>query len=84
MCAHKHTTNTLDLPYRECYTCTQTSEVWEQQRRSMNPSADPADPVSISTDARRIVEATLDDLRRSRIVERIWQKDHTVWKPDPI
>ena len=48
----------------------------------MNPSADSTGPVSISSDARSIVEATLDDLRRNHIVERVWQKDYTVWKPD--
>ncbi|MDY6835614.1 MAG: glucose-6-phosphate isomerase [Chloroflexota bacterium] len=25
---------------------------------------------------------TFDDLRRHNVIERIWQKDHTVWKPD--
>ncbi|MFC2013551.1 bifunctional transaldolase/phosoglucose isomerase [Chloroflexota bacterium] len=29
------------------------------------------------------VEATLADLDRRDIVRRIWQKDHTVWKPKP-
>jgi len=29
------------------------------------------------------VEATLADLRKRNIVERIWKKDHTVWKPEP-
>ena len=29
------------------------------------------------------VEATLADLRDRDIVARIWQRDHTVWKPDP-
>lgn len=32
----------------------------------------------------RDVEATLTDLVRDNIVERIWKKDHTVWKPEPI
>lgn len=34
-------------------------------------------------DVRDLVDSTLGDLRRNRIVERIWQKDHTVWKPAP-
>ncbi|GAB4330493.1 MAG: bifunctional transaldolase/phosoglucose isomerase [Dehalococcoidia bacterium] len=29
------------------------------------------------------VDARLDTLRRDRIVERIWQRDHTVWRDDP-
>ena len=29
------------------------------------------------------VEAALTDLGRHNVVERIWRKDHTVWKPDP-
>src|SRR5438034_7495641 len=29
------------------------------------------------------VTAALRDLDRHRIVSRIWEKDHTVWKPDP-
>jgi transaldolase/glucose-6-phosphate isomerase len=29
------------------------------------------------------VAARLDELRRERIVERIFEGDHTVWKPDP-
>lgn len=29
------------------------------------------------------VEVTLADLVRRKIVERIWEKDHTVWKPEP-
>ncbi|MFQ6122044.1 MAG: glucose-6-phosphate isomerase [Dehalococcoidales bacterium] len=28
-------------------------------------------------------EATLADLQKRQVVARIWQKDHTVWKPDP-
>ena len=31
----------------------------------------------------KILAATLADLEAHRIVERIWAKDHTVWKPDP-
>jgi len=29
------------------------------------------------------VKATLADLQKQAVVARIWQKDHTVWKPDP-
>ncbi len=29
------------------------------------------------------VESTLSNLDRQNIVKRIWQKDHTVWKPQP-
>ena len=29
------------------------------------------------------LEATLADLRQRDVVRRIWDKDHTVWKPDP-
>ncbi len=28
-------------------------------------------------------EATLTDLQRHNVVERIWQKDYTIWKSDP-
>ncbi|HAV10229.1 MAG TPA: glucose-6-phosphate isomerase [Dehalococcoidia bacterium] len=30
-----------------------------------------------------IIESALSDLDRRDIVRRIWQKDHTVWKPQP-
>ena len=49
----------------------------------MKPATNATGLVSLSNDARSIVEATLDDLRRGRIVERIWQRDHTVWKSEP-
>ena len=29
------------------------------------------------------LEAQLDNLRRGEIVRRIWERDHTVWSPDP-
>jgi glucose-6-phosphate isomerase len=29
------------------------------------------------------VDAALAEMKRHRIIERIWAKDHTVWKPDP-
>lgn len=29
------------------------------------------------------VEAVVADLKQRLVVERIWQKDHTLWKPDP-
>ncbi len=29
------------------------------------------------------IEEMLDDFRRKDMVARIWQKDHTVWKPEP-
>ena len=29
------------------------------------------------------VEASLSDLRRNKVVERLWQKDHTLWAPEP-
>jgi len=50
----------------------------------MKPPTDAIGLISLPNDARGRVEATLDELRRNRIVERIWQKDHTVWKPDPL
>ena len=30
-----------------------------------------------------IPEATLQDLERRNVVARLWQRDHTIWKPDP-
>jgi len=30
-----------------------------------------------------VVETTLADLQQRNVVARIWQKDHTIWKPDP-
>src|SRR5512137_1789737 len=30
-----------------------------------------------------LVDAALAEMKEHRIVERIWAKDHTVWKPDP-
>ena len=29
------------------------------------------------------VDVALDEIKKNRIMERIWKKDHTVWKPDP-
>jgi len=29
------------------------------------------------------VEVTLADIEKKNVIQRIWQKDHTVWKPDP-
>jgi glucose-6-phosphate isomerase len=29
------------------------------------------------------VDAALAEMKKHRIIERIWAKDHTVWKPDP-
>jgi glucose-6-phosphate isomerase len=29
------------------------------------------------------VDAALAEMKKYRIIERIWAKDHTVWKPDP-
>ena len=29
------------------------------------------------------VQATLDELARTDVIQRIWLKDHTVWKPEP-
>jgi glucose-6-phosphate isomerase len=29
------------------------------------------------------VEATLADLKKQEIIARIWQKDYTIWKPEP-
>ncbi len=29
------------------------------------------------------VEAALDEMARTRIVARLWAKDHTLWKPEP-
>jgi glucose-6-phosphate isomerase/transaldolase/glucose-6-phosphate isomerase len=30
------------------------------------------------------VERTLADLQRQDVVGRIWRRDHTVWKPQPL
>ena len=30
-----------------------------------------------------MIDATLSELQHRDLVERIWQRDHTVWKPDP-
>ena len=30
-----------------------------------------------------IVDAALAEMKKNRVIERIWAKDHTVWKPDP-
>jgi len=32
---------------------------------------------------REEVEAVLDRLQQGHIIQRIWDRDHTVWKPDP-
>jgi transaldolase/glucose-6-phosphate isomerase len=32
---------------------------------------------------RALVDIALADMKKGRIMERIWDKDHTVWKPDP-
>jgi len=29
------------------------------------------------------IKAALDKIEKNRVVERIWAKDHTVWKPEP-
>ena len=29
------------------------------------------------------VDAAMDEIKNNRIMERIWEKDYTVWKPDP-
>ena len=29
------------------------------------------------------VDAALDEIRETRMIERIWQHDYTVWRPDP-
>lgn len=31
----------------------------------------------------KTVDAALTDLKTNRIIERIWEQDHTVWKPEP-
>jgi glucose-6-phosphate isomerase/transaldolase/glucose-6-phosphate isomerase len=49
----------------------------------MNTTLDPNAQLTAPAEARALIEATLNQLRRDRVVERIWQKDHTVWKPDP-
>ena len=33
--------------------------------------------------SRESVEQALETLQRDRVMERIWRKDHTVWKPEP-
>lgn len=32
---------------------------------------------------REAVDRVWEDLRRERVIHRIWEHDHTVWKPDP-
>ena len=32
--------------------------------------------------AKEIVESTLSELLDEKIIDRIWQKDHTVWSDD--
>ena len=29
------------------------------------------------------IRRTLDDLANSHAIERLWTRDHTLWKPDP-
>ena len=29
------------------------------------------------------IQCVLDELREARVVQRIWEHDYTVWKPDP-
>ncbi len=43
---------------------------------------DPSHQLFASNEVRTAIEAALADLRRARIVERIWRKDYSVWKPD--
>jgi transaldolase/glucose-6-phosphate isomerase len=31
-----------------------------------------------------LVDQALAEIRDERIVERIWERDHTVWKPEPL
>ena len=49
----------------------------------MTVSSDPAGSLTAATRERSAVDAALASLRHQRIIERIWQRDHTVWKPDP-
>ncbi len=48
----------------------------------MTLSTDSPGQLFASSDVKAQIEAALSDLRRDRILERIWQKDHTVWKQD--
>ncbi|HEY4688208.1 MAG TPA: glucose-6-phosphate isomerase, partial [Anaerolineae bacterium] len=41
-----------------------------------------AGQLSAPDDVRSTIEAALEEMRGAHVVERIWQKDHTVWKPD--
>ena len=46
-------------------------------------SSDGAHPLAGLSAARPAVEEAMDRVRSQEIVERIWRKDHTVWKLDP-
>ncbi|MGH2739065.1 MAG: glucose-6-phosphate isomerase [Actinomycetota bacterium] len=43
----------------------------------------PSHVVASLGDLAKTVEARLERLTADRVVDRIWQRDHAVWKPDP-
>ena len=49
----------------------------------MTVSSDPAGLLTAAMRERSAVDAALARLAHQRIIERIWHRDHTVWKPDP-
>lgn len=50
----------------------------------MNAMADPSQQLSAPDNVRNLIGSTLAGLRQDRIIERIWQRDHTVWRRDPM
>lgn len=42
-----------------------------------------SDLTSNLTGFQRQVDRALADMREHRLLERLWEKDHRLWKPDP-
>ena len=53
------------------------------EKRAKLLAAEHAHPGVSIGDSVADVETALEDFRQRNLVGRIWQKDHTVWKPDP-
>ncbi|MCS6319830.1 MAG: glucose-6-phosphate isomerase, partial [Nitrospira sp.] len=43
----------------------------------------PTRPTALSLLDTQPISKTLDDLANSHTIERIWTRDHTLWKPSP-
>ena len=54
-----------------------------EQKQARLLAHSPSHPLSGLGEQRAVVEATLSALGSRNTVERIWRKDHTVWKDDP-